>query len=109
MKSFRKPAPVQMELMQILLESPLPWATEMIRGWLGLTERRCTKLLLAMRTAGRIWNVEKGFYTAIEHYRETRENVQSPEATTYRTATFSPRGPSDVITDDMLKRYGYNL
>lgn len=52
--------------------------------------------------------VAKGIYTSIDRYVPPVQE-EEPISTAHRYSTFSPRGAEDVITDDMLARFGFNL
>lgn len=65
-------------------------------------------MLTDMLAAGRICKID-GLYTACRNKPTCSEPEDDLPAPSTTRATFSPRGPLDVITDDMLAKYGFNL
>lgn len=76
----------------------MPWTLEMLESWFGWEAEHGARIDNA-RARLRIWRCGFGLYTSIDR----------KPASTISGVTFSSRGPNDVITDDMLAKYGFNL
>lgn len=81
----------------------MPWTRMMLRDWFGWDEHKASRYTIEMAAKGRIACLEPGVYTA-----KSRVPLVPPPIS-YRGVTFSPREHGDVITDDMLARFGFNL
>lgn len=97
-------SPLYCAVADLLEASPLPWSATMLREWFGWSEYKANKYPYYMAARGYITKVAPGMFTA-----NGRVPVEIPALPPLSTATFSSRGPSDVITDEVLARYGYNL
>jgi hypothetical protein len=100
-RSWREPT-VQRAIAETLDASPMPWTFGMLQAWIP-TMVGSRSIIMAAETM-RIWRIERGMYASAK-YRPRKWPVAHPA----RRATMSPRGPNDVITDDMLARFGFNL
>lgn len=103
-KRFRNPAPTQRAVIRLLEESPLPWTRRMLVEWFGM--KSYGGPLLEAIVNRRIVRLAPGIYTA---WSRCSKHYLKPIEQPRRNMTFSPRQVGDVVTDDMLARYGYNL
>lgn len=79
----------------------------MVADELGITVGHAGQRLIQCVVKGRLWRCSAGMYTSID--RRPPWRVDEDNITVSGNVTYSPRGPDDFVTDDMLKRFGYNL
>ena len=83
-KEFSRPAVTQREMVRLLQQSPLPWTFSMLKDWFGT---RLKGPLECALNFGRIKRIAPGLYSC----------------------PCKTKGIKVIVTDDMLKKYGFNL
>lgn len=96
------PSSNQQELMDLLEGAPLPWIRVMVRDWFGMTDSRVSNFLIAATARGFIERLGTGVYTAKGRVPPKLPPQGSLDATPSRL-------PNQLITDDVLAKYGFNL
>lgn len=97
----RGTGPMYLKVRALIEASPLPWTWGMIRDWMGWSDGHASIYLVYLVTSGYIWRIEKGLYGPIsQRPRQRLRTVPPPRVTVM---------PASVITDEVLKRYGFNL
>jgi hypothetical protein len=90
-REFQKPAHVQRAIQELLADSPMPWTTGMLLEWFG---DRTSKSVLT-------WCLTQAL-----SFRRVARPVRGVYCCPCKDDTSSI---PQVVTDEMLERYGYNL